>query len=48
LQNKPEWARIFIHHQSDGTFITASNGAAMKGSFQPGVTKAGDSHLPYY
>lgn len=47
--NKPEWARIFILHQSDGTFINPTMGGIdIQASYQPGVTPSIDAHLPYY
>jgi hypothetical protein len=42
------WARIFIREQSNGTYINSNGAIDIKGSFQPGVSKDGSSHLPYY
>ncbi len=42
------WARILIKAQANGTFVTQNGGIDIKGSFQPGVSKDGLSHLPYY
>jgi hypothetical protein len=48
LANKPEWARLRILKQSNGTYLNSSRGLHIEASFQPGVNKAGDAHLPYY
>jgi hypothetical protein len=42
------WARIFIHAQADGSFVNPYGGIDIKASFQPGVSKDGSKHLPYY
>jgi hypothetical protein len=43
-----QWARILIRAQSNGTFVNLNGGIDIKGSFQPGVTKDGSRHLPFY
>ena len=47
-----QYARIYIRAQlSNGSFINTEgtiSGVDMKASFQPGVTKDGSQHLPYY
>ncbi len=43
------WARILIHAQTNGTFVNPNGGGIdIKASFQPGVTKDGQHHLPFY
>ncbi|HZK75625.1 MAG TPA: fibronectin type III domain-containing protein [Candidatus Kapabacteria bacterium] len=42
------WARIFIREQSFGNYINSNGAIDIKASFQPGVTKDGSQHLPYY
>jgi hypothetical protein len=48
LPGKPEYARLFIQRQKNGTFLNASNGLHCQSSFQPGVDLNGDAHLPFY
>ncbi len=50
-----KFARIFIRKQADGTFDNTSSpvhapngGIDIQASFQPGVTKDGSRHLPFY
>ncbi len=43
-----QWARVFIHIQADGTFINSIGAIDMKASFQPGITRDGSKHLPFY
>jgi len=45
---KPEWARLFIKLQSDGSFINKSGGIHCDASFQPALSNDGSKHLPYY
>ncbi|GEM_PF-2524492 len=42
-----QWARIFIH-QVNGGFVTADKAILVRASFQPGVSKDGSKHLPFY
>ncbi len=48
VNNSAEYARLFIQRESNGTFINSSNGLHCQASFQPGTTKDGSAHLPYY
>ena len=44
-----EYARIFVNHQSGlSSFVNPGGWIDIKGSFQPGLDKAGDAHLLYY
>lgn len=43
-----QWVRILIRAQPGGTFVNSNGGIDIKGSFQPGVTKDGSRHLPFY
>ena len=48
LKNQPEYARLFIQRQANGTFLNTSNGLHCQSSFQPGTDKSGTVHLPFY
>jgi hypothetical protein len=48
LVGNPEWARLFISRQKDGTFINSSGGIHCDASFQPALSNDGSKHLPYY
>ncbi len=48
LKGQPEYARLFIQRQSPVTFLNSSKGLHCQASFQPGVSKDGGAHLPFY
>jgi hypothetical protein len=48
VNKSAEYARLFIQAQSPVTFLNSSNGLHCQASFQPGTTKDGSAHLPYY